>query len=36
LAVWASRSREKGALLPLPADLQRHTLDPFVGQNSSG
>jgi hypothetical protein len=30
LVLWASRSREKGALLPLPAELHRHTLDPFI------
>ena len=34
LAAWASRSKEKGALLPLPAELQSHTLDPF--KDSSG
>jgi hypothetical protein len=36
LAVWASRSKEKGALLPLPAEFARHTLDPFRGQDWSG
>jgi hypothetical protein len=36
LAVWASRSKEKGALLPLPTEFARHTLDPFRGQNSCG
>jgi hypothetical protein len=36
LVAWASRSKEKGALLPLPAEFQRHTLDPFRGQTSSG
>jgi hypothetical protein len=36
LAVWASGSKENGALLPLPAELQRHTLDPFNGLIPSG
>ena len=36
LADWASRSKEKGALLPLPEELKRHTLDPFLTQNSRG
>jgi hypothetical protein len=31
LVLWASRSWEKGVLLPLPDDLRRHTLDPFLG-----
>ena len=29
LVDWASRSKEAGALLPLPKEFQRHTLDPF-------
>jgi hypothetical protein len=36
LVAWASHSKEKGALLPLPAEFQRHTLDPFRRQTSSG
>jgi hypothetical protein len=29
LVDWATRSRDAGALLPLPKEFQRHTLHPF-------
>jgi hypothetical protein len=29
LVDWATRSRDAGALLPLPKEFQRHTLYPF-------
>jgi cobaltochelatase CobN len=29
LVDWAARSRDAGELLPLPKELQRHTLHPF-------
>ncbi len=33
LVLWASRSRETGALLPLPVELRMHTLDPFIDRD---
>jgi hypothetical protein len=30
LLVWASRSKDKGVLLPPPDELRRHVLDPFL------
>lgn len=29
LVDWASRSKDAGALLPLPKEFQQHALDPF-------
>ena len=33
LVAWAKRSRDKGVLLPLPDELRKHTLDPFLAND---
>lgn len=30
LVAWAARSRERGALLPLPEELRQHIFNPFL------